>query len=764
MAVNLSPVGGVAAQFFDNSGNVLTGGLLYSYLAGTTTPAISYTSSNGITAHTNPIVLDAAGRVSNGGEIWLTDGISYKFVLKDSNDVQIASWDNIIGINSNFVNYTGQSETQTATQGQTIFTLTTIQYEPATNSLAAYVNGSKQVSGVNYQETSSTVVTFIDGLNVGDVVEFNTAEAIATNAIDSVNVAYNEGGTGAVSRNVKSKLQESVSVKDFGAVGDGVTDDTAAFNLATQASLVFTSFSDAPYREIYIPAGQYRINGLVYVRKGQHLRGAGMGATYLDFTNNVSGTNTNTGGIVLGKSSAGVADPTGLPVEVSEIFTLGGATAIDCSPSGASIHSCFFSSPITGVNFSGADLVLNNCIFDNGTSLLLMSGQNATISNCIFYLGNQQIYLVSANDINISNCVFEYPQVASVYLQSGSNANININGSTFLMNAQFAGHEAYIYSAASTNDTVYVSGCSFRNGKAAIYKHTSGSTYASFKACFIDGVKTLSSYAQSSTAYGIDAGGVASVDVDGCTFKNMYDTVFKLSTASQVRIKNCDVDNSAAGVIAMSAAGGSLIVNNVAIKTTGATPITFAGTSTQSMSLSNVSFASTGGTYDITISGASASASVNLVNITGSGRQLYSYTGTTLFTATNLNNWLDPVVVSTSRYVKIPYVGAQTYQFSVTGNPNAGGSAIYRKSAYGVMCIDFDFQTGTPTTFVWKSTLFSSTAATNTMPTITAELQSLGNGNSLPTNSISNFIILSWPTTFTQETIAVTPINGVVPV
>ena len=73
-------------------------------------------------------------------------------------------------------------------------------------------------------------------------------------------------------------------------------------------------------------------------------------------------------------------------------------------------------------------------------------------------------------------------------------------------------------------------------------------------------------------------------------------------------------------------------------------------------------------------------------------------------------------------------------------------------------------KTGTPTTFVWNSTLFSSTAATNTMPTITAELQSLGNGNSLPTNSISNFIILSWPTTFTQETIAVTPINGVVPV
>ena len=38
MAVNLSPVGGVAAQFFDNSGNVLTGGKIYTYAAGTTTP------------------------------------------------------------------------------------------------------------------------------------------------------------------------------------------------------------------------------------------------------------------------------------------------------------------------------------------------------------------------------------------------------------------------------------------------------------------------------------------------------------------------------------------------------------------------------------------------------------------------------------------------------------------------------------------------------------------------------------------------------
>ena len=70
MAVNLSPLGGAGWQFFDNSGVPLAGGLLYSYEAGTTTPAPTYTTSAGTIAHTNPIVLDAAGRPPQ--EIWLS--------------------------------------------------------------------------------------------------------------------------------------------------------------------------------------------------------------------------------------------------------------------------------------------------------------------------------------------------------------------------------------------------------------------------------------------------------------------------------------------------------------------------------------------------------------------------------------------------------------------------------------------------------------------------------------------------------------------
>lgn len=98
MTVNLSALAGAGQQFFDNSGVPLTGGKLYSYAAGTTTPQATYTTSTGNTAHTNPIVLNSAGRVATG-EIWVTAGQNYKFVLYTSTDVLIASWDNITGIN-----------------------------------------------------------------------------------------------------------------------------------------------------------------------------------------------------------------------------------------------------------------------------------------------------------------------------------------------------------------------------------------------------------------------------------------------------------------------------------------------------------------------------------------------------------------------------------------------------------------------------------------------------------------------------------------
>jgi len=76
----------------------LAGGRLYTYAAGTTTPETTYTSSTGATANSNPIILNAAGRVSGTTEVWLTITTAYKFVLKTDADVQLWSADDISGI------------------------------------------------------------------------------------------------------------------------------------------------------------------------------------------------------------------------------------------------------------------------------------------------------------------------------------------------------------------------------------------------------------------------------------------------------------------------------------------------------------------------------------------------------------------------------------------------------------------------------------------------------------------------------------------
>ena len=95
MAVNLSPIGN-GFQFFNNDGLPLNAGKIFTYQAGSTTPLATYTDSSGLIANTNPIILGTDGRPPS--TIWLSEGFFYKFVLKDSADVTIQTYDNLYGI------------------------------------------------------------------------------------------------------------------------------------------------------------------------------------------------------------------------------------------------------------------------------------------------------------------------------------------------------------------------------------------------------------------------------------------------------------------------------------------------------------------------------------------------------------------------------------------------------------------------------------------------------------------------------------------
>jgi len=162
-AVSLSIFGGVGAQFFDNNGVILTGGKIFTYEAGTTTPLATYTSSTGNTAHTNPIILDSAGRVP-GGEIWNQLRL-YKFVLKTSADVTIATYDNVgssFNATAIIANFTGDGT-------DTTFNLPTAPAgENATN---IYINGVYQQK--NTYSVAGVVVTFSEAPPVTSSIEVN---------------------------------------------------------------------------------------------------------------------------------------------------------------------------------------------------------------------------------------------------------------------------------------------------------------------------------------------------------------------------------------------------------------------------------------------------------------------------------------------------------------------------------------------------------------------------------------------------------------
>jgi len=160
--VTLSIFAGVGAQLFDNNGVPLSGGKLFTYQAGTTTPLATYTSSSGAIAHTNPIILNSAGRVPSG-EIWLDYNYLYKFVVQTSTNVLIATYDNIGGsfnVSSIIANFTGNNVT-------VAFTLPS---SPASeNSTNVYINGVYQQK--NTYSVSTTTLTFSEAPPFNSTIE-----------------------------------------------------------------------------------------------------------------------------------------------------------------------------------------------------------------------------------------------------------------------------------------------------------------------------------------------------------------------------------------------------------------------------------------------------------------------------------------------------------------------------------------------------------------------------------------------------------------
>jgi hypothetical protein len=142
----------------------------------------------------------------------------------------------------------------TATASQTTFSLTVFSYLPGTETLEVYRNGLRLNLGLDYLETNSSTVTLTAPAALGDQFLFQGGAVITGDQTPGSSVSFIQAGVGAITRNMQDKARESVSVKDFGAVGDGVTDDTAAIQAAINSLGTFGA--------VVFPSGTFKFSGI----------------------------------------------------------------------------------------------------------------------------------------------------------------------------------------------------------------------------------------------------------------------------------------------------------------------------------------------------------------------------------------------------------------------------------------------------------------------------------------------------------------------
>ena len=448
MTVTLSLFAGAGAQFLDNNGNPLSGGKIYTYQAGTTTPLTTYTTNSGTIAHTNPIVLDAAGRVPSGGEIWLTLGIGYKFVVKTSAEVLIATYDNI------------PSSAQPPAANDADF----IMYEQGYT-----VTAGSFVIGKMYRIATlgTTDFTLIGAIN---------------NVIGTHFIATGVGtgtGTAELSQTVESKLRETVSVEDFGAVGDGVTDDAPAIRAAYESGASVINFGQGKtyYINSFDPRPGAGNSGFEYFQVNRsNVHFVGNGCTLK------LGTNSNNARYVVFYNTV-VADIENISFS-NFIFDGNAANNINTTP-----FSILRTRAFIQLNYA-SNVLISGCTFKNADSIICISGGIYTVSkpnpgdsstdfivdNCNFLEVAQDTatsgkdhttIFMSSKRAKITNCNFNLTQTAYSATSSGTFANaIEFHGSdiTATNNTVNGYFRAFIVPAGTytTVDNIRIANNSFK--------------------------------------------------------------------------------------------------------------------------------------------------------------------------------------------------------------------------------------------------------------------------------------------------------------
>ena len=293
------------------------------------------------------------------------------------------------------------------------------------NSTQVYIDGVYQQKDT--YTTVGAVLTFSEAPPTSAGIEVMIISSFEVSTADAQNVTYNQGGTGASSRTVENKLQESVSVKDFGAVGDGVTDDTAAIQAAI----------DTGAKVVHIPEGTYKIDGGINPLSDQTIYGSRCtlmvySSSYVD--------NLSFGINVSNRDNVTIE---GITLDVS-----------NCSPTGSDyVYAIFITS--TSTSTYNKNFIVTECsIIGNNTThvfgiQVLDTVENTTISNCnITNIYSSAIAVEKSWEATVTRKIPKDTTIRECYIESLSSAttnallwlsgfeNINVVNNTFRSSAQ----------------------------------------------------------------------------------------------------------------------------------------------------------------------------------------------------------------------------------------------------------------------------------------------------------------------------------------
>jgi hypothetical protein len=161
-------------QFFDENGDPLSNGFVYTYAAGTLNPKATYTDQGAGTENSNPVELDAAGIPEPGGSIWING--SYKFVVKDSLGNTISTTDNVTAFTATADSATAYFQAFSGDGATTVFTLSQ-NFGTDEKTLMVFVDpGSGDEIGFDIQPPSAYTVN-------GTSLTFAVAPAVGTSNI-----------------------------------------------------------------------------------------------------------------------------------------------------------------------------------------------------------------------------------------------------------------------------------------------------------------------------------------------------------------------------------------------------------------------------------------------------------------------------------------------------------------------------------------------------------------------------------------------------